>query len=122
MAGRLSDGERPSAAPASTEGSAVDQEVTEGGQVLALALTDVGHDLSLGRDGVGLQVQVVVGDGLVLALDSLEKLVGGLLNSVGDLDQHGLLLGSHGGVLVLDQLAILLASLLVIANDTGQHL
>merc|ERR1719247_3217037 len=154
MAGRLSDGERPSAAPASTEDRAAQltRRSREGGQVLALTLADVGNDLGLGRDSVGLEGQVVVGNVLVLALHSLEKLVGSLLNSVGDLDQHGLLLSSevgagtlghsvglgltlldslgdrllhvrgHGSVLVLDQLAVLLASLLVVTDDTSQHL
>merc|ERR1719478_1235410 len=56
------------------------QEVTEGGQVAALAL-----------GSVGLEGQVVVGDLLVVALDHLEELVTSALNTLGDLDQDGAL-------------------------------
>merc|ERR1711988_543245 len=75
------------------EASNVGEQVTKGRQVAALALANVVLDLVLSSGGVRLEGQVVVGELLVLALDGLEELVGGILKSVGDLDEHGLLLG-----------------------------
>merc|ERR1719199_1967712 len=124
------------------------QEVSEGGEVLALALDDVLLELVAGSDGVGLEGEVVISDLLVGALDGLEEVVSGVLNTLRDLDEHGTLLASevatgtvghtaslsltnhdgagdsllhvlaHGLGLLTDELA----SGLVAADHTGEHL
>merc|ERR1719405_213490 len=65
-------------------------EVTQRGQVLALALGHVVVQLARGSDGVGLEGKVDVSDLLVIALDGGEKLVGSGLNTLGDLHEHTL--------------------------------
>merc|ERR1719197_1452579 len=128
------------------------QEVSEGGEVLALALDDVLLELVAGSDGVGLEGEVVISDLLVGALDGLEEVVRGVLNTLRDLDEHGTLLASevatgtvghtaslsltnhdgsgdsllhilaHGLGLLTDELTVELASGLVAADHTGEHL
>merc|ERR1719199_123113 len=128
------------------------QEVSEGGEVLALALDDVLLELVAGSDGVGLEGEVVISDLLVGALDGLEEVVSGVLNTLRDLDEHGTLLASevatgtvghtaslsltnhdgagdsllhilaHGLGLLTDELTVELASGLVAADHTGEHL
>merc|ERR1712100_642305 len=71
------------------------QEISEGGEVLALALDDVLLELVAGSDGVGLEGEVVISDLLVGALDGLEEVVSGVLNTLRDLDEHGTLLASE---------------------------
>merc|ERR1719352_1493782 len=53
------------------------EDITEGGQVLALTLGNVSLNLGLGCHSVSLEGQVVVRNLLVVALDGLEELVGG---------------------------------------------
>merc|ERR1711904_528911 len=65
------------------------EEVTEGGQVLALALDDVLLELVARSHSISLQGQVVVRNLLVAALDGLEEVVGGVLNTLRNLDEHG---------------------------------
>merc|ERR1719502_2042392 len=133
-------------------GSNGGHEVTQGGQVLALALGHVVVQLARGSDGVGLEGKVVVSDLLVIALDGGEKLVGSGLNTLGDLHEHTLFhalqvclstlgntLGSgltlHDGLhntpihvllesssLLGDQRQLLLVGGLLVADDTSQHL
>merc|ERR1719197_1870786 len=128
------------------------QEISEGGEVLALALDDVLLELVAGSDGVGLEGEVVISDLLVGALDGLEEVVSGVLNTLGDLDEHGTLLTgevatgtvghtaslsltnldgtgdgllhvlAHGPGLRTDELTVQLASSLVGADDTSEHL
>merc|ERR1712070_1002354 len=125
------------------------EEVTHGREVLALALDDVGPHEALGGHGVGLEREVVVGDGLVVALDGLEELVSGSLDTLGDLDEESLLglgevdtstVGDLAGLSLTDldgadnALVEVLAhglglgteeraaSLAEVALDTGQHL
>merc|ERR1719453_1096673 len=128
------------------------QEISEGGEVLALALDDVLLELVAGSDGVGLEGEVVISDLLVGALDGLEEVVSGVLNTLRDLDEHGTLLASevatgtvghtaslsltnhdgagdsllhilaHGLGLLTDELTVELASGLVAADHTGKHL
>merc|ERR1719453_48851 len=128
------------------------QEISEGGEVLALALDDVLLELVAGSDGVGLEGEVVISDLLVGALDGLEEVVSGVLNTLRDLDEHGTLLASevatgtvghmaslsltnhdgagdsllhilaHGLGLLTDELTVELASGLVAADHTGEHL
>merc|ERR1719197_1556587 len=128
------------------------QEISEGGEVLALALDDVLLELVAGSDGVGLEGEVVISDLLVGALDGLEEVVSGVLNTLRDLDEHGTLLASevatgtvghtaslsltnhdgsgdsllhilaHGLGLLTDELTVELAGSLVAADDTGEHL
>merc|ERR1719453_1258913 len=113
------------------------QEISEGGEVLALALDDVLLELVAGSDGVGLEGEVVIS---------------GVLNTLGDLHEHGTLLASevatgtvghtaslsltnhdgagdsllhilaHGLGLLTDELTVELASGLVAADHTGEHL
>merc|ERR1719352_358734 len=128
------------------------QEISEGGEVLALALDDVLLELVAGSDGVGLEGEVVISDLLVGALDGLEEVVSGVLNTLRDLHEHGTLLASevatgtvghtaslsltnhdgagdsllhilaHGLGLLTDELTVELASGLVAADHTGEHL
>merc|ERR1719453_1492113 len=107
---------------------------------------------TLGLDGVGLEGEVVISDLLVGALDGLEEVVSGVLNTLRDLDEHGTLLASevatgtvghtaslsltnhdgagdsllhilaHGLGLLTDELTVELASGLVAADHTGEHL
>merc|ERR1719482_1947952 len=128
------------------------QEISEGGEVLALTLDDVLPELVAGSDGVGLEGEVVISDLLVGALDGLEEVVSGVLNTLRDLDEHGTLLASevatgtvghtaslsltnhdgagdsllhilaHGLGLLTDELTVELASGLVAADHTGEHL
>merc|ERR1719352_1492983 len=134
------------------EGRNSGEEVTEGGEVLALALDDVLLELVAGSDGVGLEGEEVISDLLVGALDGLEEVVSGVLNTLRDLDEHGTLLASevatgtvghtarlsltnhdgagdsllhilaHGLGLLTDELTVELASGLVAADHTGEHL
>merc|ERR1719183_3372109 len=128
------------------------QEISEGGEVLALALDDALLELVAGSDGVGLEGEVVISDLLVGALDGLEEVVRGVLNTLRDLHEHGTLLASevatgtvghtaslsltnhdgagdsllhilaHGLGLLTDELTVELASGLVAADHTGEHL
>merc|ERR1711981_238990 len=128
------------------------QEISEGGEVLALALDDVLLELVAGSDGVGLEGEVVISDLLVGALDGLEEVVSGVLNTLRDLDEHGTLLASevatgtvghtaslsltnhdgagdsllhilaHGLGLLTDELTVELASGLVAADHTSEYL
>merc|ERR1719199_1724626 len=128
------------------------QEVSEGGEVLALALDDVLLELVAGSDGVGLEGEVVISDLLVGALDGLEEVVSGVLNTLGDLHEHGTLLASevatgtvghtaslsltnhdgtsdgllhvlaHGLGLLTDELTVESTSGTVGADHTGEHL
>merc|ERR1719482_1319245 len=117
-----------------------------------LGLDDVLLELVAGSDGVGLEGEVVISDLLVGALDGLEEVVSGVLNTLRDLDEHGTLLASevatgtvghtaslsltnhdgagdsllhilaHGLGLLTDELTVELASGLVAADHTGEHL
>jgi len=60
------------------------EEVTEGGQVAALALGNVLLELIGASGSVSLEGQVVVGDLLVVTLDHLEELVTSALDTLGD--------------------------------------
>merc|ERR1711981_1300475 len=127
-------------------------ETRDGGEVLALALDDVLLELVAGSDGVGLEGEVVISCLLVGALDGLEEVVSGVLNTLRDLDEHGTLLASevatgtvghtaslsltnhdgagdsllhilaHGLGLLTDELTVELASGLVAADHTSEYL
>merc|ERR1711904_26962 len=128
------------------------KEITERGQVLALALDDVLLELVARSHSISLQGQVVVRNLLVAALDGLEEVVGGVLNTLRNLDEHGTLLTgevatgtvghtaslsltnldgtgdgllhvlAHGLGLRTDELTVQLAGSLVGADDTSEHL
>merc|ERR1719446_1598580 len=64
--------------------SHIDEEISERGQILALALDDIPAELFASSDGIGLERQVIVGNLGVGALNSFEHSVGGPLNLVSD--------------------------------------
>merc|ERR1719421_662524 len=80
------------------------EEITNGGEVAALALGEVVLDL-IGRGGrVGLEGKVVIGNLLAVTLDGGEHVVGHVLDRLGDGGEESLLLGldvGHGGGLDL---------------------
>merc|ERR1712216_866194 len=69
-----------------TEGTDSLEEVTDGGQVAAVAMANGVHNLVGGSHGVGLEGQVVVGDLLAIGADGGEQGVGGTVDSGGQLD------------------------------------
>jgi len=70
------------------------EEVTERGEVAALALGNVVLQLAAASSSIRLKGEVVVCNLLVVALNSLEELVGTVLDLLGNLDQERLLGGS----------------------------
>merc|ERR1719213_57634 len=118
---------------------------------LGLDSLDVGETRDGGQE-ISEEGEVVISDLLVGALDGLEEVVSGVLNTLRDLDEHGTLLASevatgtvghtaslsltnhdgagdsllhilaHGLGLLTDELTVEVASGLVAADHTGEHL